>query len=188
MNEYNVGSKLKKLRLAKHLTLQFVADEIGFSTALISQIEHDNVSPPIPTLAKLAKFYGVRMSSLFSENEEDVPFEVIRSDGRKIISRIYSRFGLSHAYLCESFAFKKHSRKMEAFLISFSDKIDASNTYQHEGESFIYVVQGSVVLVLEAGRIALTEGDSAYLDASLEHSFCPMEGSEGAILQVFYHE
>jgi transcriptional regulator with XRE-family HTH domain len=188
MNEYKVGCKLKKLRLAKNVTLQFVAEEIGFSPALISQIEHDNVSPPIPTLAKLADFYGVRMGSLFAENEEDVPFEVIRSDGRKTISKIASQVGSPHAYLYESFAFKKHPRKMEAFLVTFSDTIDASNTCCHGGESFIYVVRGSVMLMLENGLIALNEGDSAYFDASLEHRFCPKEGSEGTILQVFCQE
>jgi transcriptional regulator with XRE-family HTH domain len=185
MNEYNVGNQLKKLRLAKKLTLQFVAEEIGFSPALISQIEHNNVSPPIPTLAKLANFYGVRLSSLFAENDEDVQFEIIRSDERKTISKIISRVGSVHAYLYESFAFKKQSRKMEAFLLTFSDKIDASNTYTHGGESFLYVLQGPVVLLLENVRIVLEEGDSAYFDASLEHRFCPKDGSGGTVLQVF---
>lgn len=185
MNEFNVGSKLKKLRMAKKVTLQFVAEEVGCSPALISQIEHNNVSPPIPTLAKLANFYGVRISSLFAENEEDVPFEVIRSSERKTISKIVSRVGSAYAYLHESFAFKKQSRKMEAYIISFSDKMHASNTYGHEGESFLYVIQGSVILALKNGRIVLEEGDSAYFDASLEHRFCPNNGSGGTILQVF---
>jgi transcriptional regulator with XRE-family HTH domain len=188
MNEYNVGNKLKILRLAKKLTLRYVADEIGYSPALISQIEHNNVSPPIPTLAKLASFYGVRMSSLFAESDEDIKFEVIRRDERKIISKIVSRAGSSHTYLYESLAFKKQSRKIEVFVVTFSGKIKASNTYSHGGESFLYVVDGSVVLVQENGRIILNEGDSAYFDASLEHRFCPKEGSGGTILQVFFQE
>jgi len=43
MSEYNIGAKIKKLRLAKKLTLQAVARETGFSPALISQIENNNV-------------------------------------------------------------------------------------------------------------------------------------------------
>src|SRR5574342_735181 len=42
MKEYNVGTKLKKLRLAKNLTVQSVASDIGFSPSLISQLEHSN--------------------------------------------------------------------------------------------------------------------------------------------------
>ena len=47
MVDYNIGSKIKKLRKARKLTLQDVAQETGFSPALISQIENNNVSPPI---------------------------------------------------------------------------------------------------------------------------------------------
>ena len=52
MSEYNIGAKIKELRRAHKMTLQDVANEIGFSTALISQIENNNVSPPIATLSK----------------------------------------------------------------------------------------------------------------------------------------
>ena len=45
--DFNIGSKIKKLRKARKLTLQDVARETGFSPALISQIENNNVSPPI---------------------------------------------------------------------------------------------------------------------------------------------
>jgi len=34
-SEFNIGAKIKKLRLAKKLTLQAVARETGFSPALI---------------------------------------------------------------------------------------------------------------------------------------------------------
>ncbi|MFZ4857338.1 MAG: helix-turn-helix domain-containing protein, partial [Desulfuromonadaceae bacterium] len=44
MREFNIGAKIKKLRLSKKLTLQAVARETGFSPALISQIENNNVS------------------------------------------------------------------------------------------------------------------------------------------------
>ena len=36
MVEYEIGAKLKRLRLAKKMTLQALANEIGFSPALIS--------------------------------------------------------------------------------------------------------------------------------------------------------
>ena len=43
--EYNIGEKIRDLRKSKNLTLQKVANETGFSTALISQIENNNVVP-----------------------------------------------------------------------------------------------------------------------------------------------
>jgi transcriptional regulator with XRE-family HTH domain len=185
MKEYNVGAKLKKLRLAKNLTIQSVANEIGVSPSLISQIEHHNVSPPIATLSKLAKFFGVRMSSLFTENEDEPKFEIIRKNDRKTITRVISREGTNEGYSYETFSFKKRNREMEPFLITLSDKIEAGNLYSHEGESFIYVINGSFEFLLEEdGKIVLREGDSVYFETSMEHGFRPKDGSGATILQV----
>ncbi|HEX9873978.1 MAG TPA: helix-turn-helix transcriptional regulator, partial [Deferrimonas sp.] len=59
--EFNIGVKIKALRKARKLTLQDVARETGFSPALISQIENNNVSPPIATLSKIARFFNVKV-------------------------------------------------------------------------------------------------------------------------------
>jgi hypothetical protein len=64
---YNIGEKLKTLRKAKNLTLKQVSAATGFSLALISQVENNNITPPIPTLAKLARFYRVQMVYFFTE-------------------------------------------------------------------------------------------------------------------------
>ncbi len=184
MKEYNVGTKLKKLRLAKNLTIQSVANEIGFSPSLISQIEHNNVSPPIATLSKLAKFFGVRMSSLFTESDDEPKYEIIRKDDRKIINRVISRTGTNQGYSYETFSFKKRDKEMEPFLITFSDKIDAGNMYSHDGESFIYVINGSFELLMEDSQITLEEGDSIYFETSQEHRFRPKDDSGVTVLQV----
>ncbi len=89
-SEFNIGAKIKKLRLAKKLTLQAVARETGFSPALISQIENNNVSPPIATLSKIARFFDVKIGHFFAEEEEECRYEIVRADERKcagVISR-----------------------------------------------------------------------------------------------------
>jgi transcriptional regulator with XRE-family HTH domain len=184
MSEYNIGVKLKKLRLAKKLTLQSVADEIGFSPALISQIENNNVSPPIATLSRLAKFLGVRMSTLFAESDNEPRFEVIRKDDRKAVSKVISRGGSRHGYCYESFSFRMQNRKISPFLITLSGRTTDDNTYSDEGESFVYVVKGKFELQLDNRLLVLEEGDSVYFDASLEHRFHSMDGSEVTILEV----
>ena len=78
MVDYNIGAKIKELRRAKKLTLQAVATETGFSTALISQIENNNISPPIATLSRLADYFGVKIGIFFSENEEECHFDLVR--------------------------------------------------------------------------------------------------------------
>jgi len=184
MIEYNIGAKIKRLRLAKKLTLQAVARETGFSPALISQIENNNVSPPIATLSKIAKFFDVKMSMFFSEEEEEFRYEVVRKGERKLIPRVISRAGTSQGYSYESLSFRKQNKKMEPFLLTVVEKASEENTYSHDGEEFLFVMKGKALLILEEERIPLEEGDSVYFDSSLRHRLLSADGNEVQVLAV----
>lgn len=184
MHEYDIGSKLRELRLARNLTLQAVAREIGFSIALLSQIENNHISPPIATLSKLARFFRVQMSSLFVEKEGEKKYEIIRRDDRPVVSHVVSRAGSSHGYFFESLSSGLKSKKMVPFIITVSDEIQDGTTYSSEGESFIHVLSGSFFILLNGNRITLEEGDSIYFDTSLEHRFLPAQGVKTTILEV----
>jgi transcriptional regulator with XRE-family HTH domain len=184
MTDYNIGAKIKRLRLAKKLTLQAVAKETGFSPALISQIENNNVSPPIGTLSRIAKFFDVKIGMFFTEDEEEYKYEVVRKSERKVIPRVISRSGTSQGYSYESLSFRKQNKKMEPFLLSVTEKASEENTYSHDGEEFLFVMAGRAELLLDDDRIFLEEGDCVYFDSSMKHRLLSRDGSEVKVLAV----
>jgi transcriptional regulator with XRE-family HTH domain len=184
MSEYNIGAKLKSLRLSKKLTLQAVAKETGFSPALISQIENNNVSPPIATLSKIAKFFNVKIGMFFTESEEECKYEVVRSNERKEVPRVISPTGSSHGYSYESLSFHKQNKKMEPFILTLNDTVSEYTTYSHEGEKFLFILVGTAEIWLDDERITLGEGDSIYFDSTIRHRFLSKNGSEVKILSV----
>ena len=184
MSDYNIGAKIKKLRLAKKLTLQAVAKETGFSPALISQIENNNVSPPIATLSKIAKFFDVKIGLFFTEDEEECKYEVVRKSERKLIPRVISRAGTSQGYSYESLSFRKQNKKMEPFLLTVAEKASEENTYSHDGEEFLFVMKGSAELLLDDERIILEEGDCVYFDSAMRHRLLSKDGAEVQVLAV----
>ncbi len=184
MTDYNIGAKIKRLRLAKKLTLQAVARETGFSPALISQIENNNVSPPIATLSKIAKFFDVKIGIFFTEDEEEYRYEVVRKEERKMIPRVISRAGTNQGYSYESLSFRKQNKKMEPFLLTVSEKAVEENTYSHDGEEFLFVMKGTAELLLEDERITLYEEDCVYFDSSLRHRLLSKDGNEVKVLAV----
>jgi transcriptional regulator with XRE-family HTH domain len=169
VQEYNIGAKIRELRSAKKLTLQDVANETGFSTSLISQIENNNISPPIATLAKIANFFDVRIGHFFVEEEEDCPFEVLRSHERTVMPRVISEDGSRHGYFFESLSVRKKNKKMDPFLLTLNEQVTNTSTYSHNGEEFLFIMKGKAELLLEDQRILLEEGDSVYFDANLKH-------------------
>jgi transcriptional regulator with XRE-family HTH domain len=184
MSEYNIGSRIKNLRLAKKLTLKAVARETGFSTALISQIENDNISPPIATLSKIAKFFDVKIAQFFSEAEEDRQFEIVRANERPIVPRVISKDGSNQGYFYESLSFYKQDKKMDVFMITVTEKALETNTYSHEGEEFIHIMSGSADLLLDDQTFTLNRGDSVYFDSALRHRLLTHDGKEVKVLVV----
>ncbi|MSN26520.1 MAG: cupin domain-containing protein [Geobacter sp.] len=184
MSEYNIGAKIKALRRTKKMTLQDVANETGFSTALLSQIENNNVSPPIATLSKISHFFDVKIGYFFSEGEEECRFEVLRGNERTIIPKVMSQDGTNHGYFFESLSVRKKNKKMDPFLLTLNEKVTNTDTYSHNGEEFLYVMKGTAELLLDDQRIVLSEGDSVYFDATLKHRLLSSNGDEVKVLAV----
>src|SRR5579863_4518121 len=67
LEPYSIGMKLRTLRTQKHLTLSRLAAETKLSSALLSKLETDRMIPTLPTLATIARVYGVGMDYFFNE-------------------------------------------------------------------------------------------------------------------------
>jgi len=180
VEEFNIGAKIKALRLSRKKTLQEVADETGFSPALISQVENNNVSPPIATLSKIAKVLGVRVGYFFRDEGPEEAYEVIRREDRPAVTRVISSTGGQHGYIYHALTFKKRDKIMEPFLLTVDAGLrDEETLYSHEGEEFLLILQGEAELLLEKERIVLREGDSVYFESSLRHRLLA-HGDNGA--------
>lgn len=184
MSDYNIGAKIKELRRAKKLTLQDVANETGFSPALLSQIENNNVSPPIATLSKIAHFFDVKIGYFFTENEEECLYEVLRGNERTVIPRVVSQDGTNHGYFYESLSVRKKNKKMDPFLLTLNEKVTNTDTYSHNGEELLFVMKGTAELLLDDQRIVLNEGDSVYFDANLKHRLLSSTCDEVKVMVV----
>lgn len=62
-----LGNRLRKLRIEKNLTQSEVAKMNGISLRSYSKYECGRALVGVKTLFKLARFYGVTVSSLFAE-------------------------------------------------------------------------------------------------------------------------
>jgi len=182
--DYNIGSKIKQLRKARNLTLQQVGSETGFSPALISQIENNNVSPPIATLSKIARFFDVKIGMFFDDEEQDCKYEVVRAKDRRLVSRVISKAGTGHGYVYEALSFKKPNKKMEPFHITLGERAKEETLYNHEGEEFLFILEGTAEALLNDERIILHAGDALYFDSSVKHRLLSYDGNEVKVLAV----
>lgn len=181
-----VGEKIKKLRESKGLSLQDVADKSGFSAAILSQIENHLVSPPLGTLIKVSQALDVEIGYFFEEVRE-APYTIVRAHERKSTSRVASKMGVKYGYSYESLAFDKKGRHMEPFLVTLEPAtIKDHHSFNHDGEEFIFVLEGRMEVQLAEHKDVLEPGDSIYFDSTIPHRVQCMDGKDARILAVIY--
>ncbi len=186
VEEIHVGEKVKMLREQKGLSLKDLADLTGFSTALLSQMENHLVSPSLGTLIKLAKALEVKVGDFLGETEGE-PFAIVRKDERKTVSRFASKEGVKYGYSYESLGFEKKNRHMEPFIVTLEPAtVKTSKTSVHDGEEFIFVLEGAMEVILGNHTDVLYPGDSIYYDSNIPHRVQCHQDRVTTILAVLY--
>jgi quercetin dioxygenase-like cupin family protein len=74
---------------------------------------------------------------------------------------------------------------MEPFLITLEPSEDEELS-THEGQEFIFVMEGSMEAVIGDDRLVLTAGDSIYYDSNVPHMVRCVDGPATKILAVLY--
>jgi transcriptional regulator with XRE-family HTH domain len=184
--EVRVGEKIKALREGRGLSLKEIADLTGFSTALLSQMENHLVSPSLGTLIKLASAFGVKVGDFLGETEGE-PYSIVRKDERKKVSRFASKDGVKYGYSYESLGFDKKDRHMEPFIVTLEPAtVKAAKTSVHEGEEFIFVLEGEMEVILGNHTDVLYPGDSIYYDSTIPHRVQCHQDKMTRILAVLF--
>lgn len=184
--DIQVGEKIKRLREGKGVSLRELADLTGFSSAVLSQIENHLVSPPLGTLIRIAKALDVRPSFFFDEHP-DRSFTIVRKDERKPVSRFASKRGVRYGYSYESIGHDMKGRHMEPFLVTLEPITHADpKPSSHEGEEFLFVLEGEMEVRLGEHSDVLHPGDAVYYDSSIPHLVRCHGGKETRILAVIY--
>ncbi|OGP89824.1 MAG: hypothetical protein A2157_02290 [Deltaproteobacteria bacterium RBG_16_47_11] len=186
IEEIRVGEKIKELRERKGFSLKEMADLTGFSTALLSQMENHLVSPSLGTIIKLARTLGVKVGDFLGESEGE-PFAIVRKDERKNVSHFASKDGVKYGYSYESLGFDKKDRHMEPFIVTLEPAtVKTSKTSVHEGEEFIFVLEGEMEVILGNHTDVLYPGDSIYYDSNIPHRVQCHKEKITKILAVLY--
>jgi transcriptional regulator with XRE-family HTH domain len=62
---YELGKKLRQLRLRKKIALVDLGKHTGLSPSMLSQLENGKMIPTLPTLARIAMVFDVGMEHFF---------------------------------------------------------------------------------------------------------------------------
>ena len=182
-----VGEKIKSLREDKSITIEELAQRSGLAMEQIERIENNLDIPSLAPLIKIARVLGVRLGTFLDDQDEVGPVVCRKKEAKDAISfsnnAIHSRKHMEYHSLSKS----KADRHMEPFIIDVMPTEDTDFVLSsHEGEEFIYVLNGVVEINYGKNTYILEEGDSIYYDSIVAHHVHAAADNKARILGVVY--
>ena len=181
-----VGKKIRSLRESKQMDVEVLAERAQLPLEQVKSIENDGPLPGLAPLIKIARVLGVRLGT-FLDDQQSVGAVVSRHEDERESVRFSNHGSEGHENMIyHSLSEGKDNRHLEPFVI---DILPADNSgfdlSTHEGEEFIYVLDG-LVEINYGKNTYLEKGDSIYYDSIVKHHVHGYNGQKARILAVVY--
>ncbi|MGD8366234.1 MAG: XRE family transcriptional regulator [Desulfobacterales bacterium] len=178
-----IGTRIARLREEKGLSLEELSNMTGFAVGLLSDIEQQKVQPQLGTVIKLSKALDSAFGRLVSGTGDRL-YSVTRRKERKVISRSTASSGAKQLYTYMALAPEVKGRHMEALIVQLEENPDQEMSV-HDGEEFIFVLDGTALLKIGDDTFELEPGDSVYYLSTTPHFITSKEGKT-TIIAVLY--
>lgn len=162
-----IGSRVKEFRKQSGLTQQRLAVASGLSPGLLSRIENGLAMPSIPTLQIISNTLKVYIGYFFQDGEETDFIITNPGERRVVISKSGPHSKI--AYELELLAEGMKNPFMEPAIVKHVGKQGEVEPRIHDGQEFMYVLEGKLKLTLGTKEFILKKGNAAYWNGNVPH-------------------
>lgn len=158
-----IGIRLKELRQGVGLTLEKLALATELSPAFLSRTENGRSIPSIPTLQSIADALSVNIGFFFRDGDQQQYKITYQGTRNKIVTEKGYEIEILNEGMANPF--------MQPAIVTCmgKDKESEVEVSVHEGQEFVYVIEGKLELVLGSKKFSLNKGDAAYWNGSIPH-------------------
>ena len=104
---FNIGDRIRVLRITQKRTLQELADGCGMSKSMISKIENNRTMPSVASLVKIAQSLGTTISNLMEQDGWAKAIATTRAEAESKLMRT------EKGYSIFPYASEFHEKKMQ---------------------------------------------------------------------------
>lgn len=168
-----MGERIASMRKRQKVELETLAKSTGYSIEFLERIEAGKVAPAVGALIRISRALAIDSAALLAE---DTKTERRRSYLKR--TKAYSYKNLNPG------AQDKH---LWAYLVTLEPKKEHERVeYKHEGEEFVYVLQGRVELEVGPDTTVLRKGAAFHFNSALEHTLKNLSSKQSKLLVVVY--
>jgi transcriptional regulator with XRE-family HTH domain len=183
-----LGKRLRLQRKQFGWTLAELSEKAGVSVTTISRAERGQLALGYANLAALAKALMLDVGALFSKGGSADN----GAHGQPVVTRagegvVYRGLSFTYEFLATSGAQKSFNPVLGTV---HARAVNGPEDYaRHEGEEFVYVLQGEIDVHFESGEtVRLRRGDSLYFDSRIGHAFVSASRQLAKVIGVITNE
>jgi len=171
------GAKVRTLRESNNWTIEALSEEIGQSPEFIRKVEKGVLTPPVAFLLRFAKALKVDPETFLRREEK----ALIRS----LRDQAFMKRTRDYAYQTLSPGVENHH--LRAFMVTIeAKKTHKPVAYKHEGEEFIFVMEGELKLTLGDKNHRLRAGESIHFNSDTPHKLKSISSETTRCLVVLF--
>ncbi len=173
-----VGRAVRRLRLAKGMSLQQLATQASVSVGMLGQIERNRANPSLRVISQIRAALGVSMGELFEDPPQplaDPPF----------VRRAALRPWLDVGYVSKELLSPGGPQTLQFMILHIPPYGKSGDrTMLYAAEKGGMVLEGVLLLTVNGQEALLEEGDSFLFDKGLPHSIANPQDRTAKILWI----
>ncbi|HSB18875.1 MAG TPA: XRE family transcriptional regulator [Anaeromyxobacteraceae bacterium] len=181
------GERIRSMREARELSREEVCGLTGLSADRLAAFEEGREVPSIGVVIKLSRVLGSRLGGLLHGGGTVSDALTVCRAGEAGVGWDQGDTDQGYTYRCLTRP-GTPGHGMEPFLLTFDPRVTDARPLAHDGQEFVYVLDGEIELFYDGERRTLRPGDSAYLDARRPHLFRGMGRAPSQMLAVVWSD
>jgi transcriptional regulator with XRE-family HTH domain len=184
-----LGALIHLVRERNGWTLREMSDQVGIPLSTLAKVEADKLSLTYDKLQQLTSRLGMTMTEFLGQQESSTrtpPGQVVTA--RRSLTAEESSIRMETAnyeyeYLCADL----REKRMVPILarVRAHDISEFGEPLRHEGEEFIYVLEGSIEVHLQFYTpVVLKAGQGIYIDSTMGHAYVAKDCESALVLAV----
>ncbi|MCL2088793.1 MAG: cupin domain-containing protein [Oscillospiraceae bacterium] len=173
-----LAGRIKEIREICGYTAQDAAERLGIGVQKYLEYENSGENIPISVLYELTSYYGVDMTEILTGKSPRLSNYCVAKKGQGTGIDRYS------GYHFESLAYNFKHRVMEPLMVTVEPSVTELVPVSHPGQELNYVVEGTVMVVLDDEEVILETGDCIYFNPEIPHGQKAMNGRTAKFLTV----
>jgi transcriptional regulator with XRE-family HTH domain len=183
-----LGSLIRLVRRKNSWTLRQLSERVGIPLSTLAKVEADKLSLTYDKLQQFTARLGLSMTEFLAQGEAPPAAAPAVFTARRSLTSSSNSIQIStpnydYEYLCADL----REKRMVPILtrIRSKDIADFGEPLKHQGEEFIFVLEGTIEVHLQFyNPVRLSAGQGIYIDSTMGHAYVAIDCDSALVLGV----